>query len=302
MIAYVLSLLSYKRYRLSPDVIEYTVQPYYRGSVTLRVPRARVQFQTFSRTGHREVEKFARTLFKSSPDSASANRWMGWVHWQKALLGISDNREENLEKALEFANEALGLDENAYTTYDLIFNVELLLREYASALSHAELALDLAPVGSNTTALAGGVKLSSGYPEEGVALLEKAMRYEPDYAQRIPDQLIYGLCMLKKYDQTVSVAEAMLAAAEEAKDFHAGAHRYLAAISIWQGDPDKARRHIQQYTHPTLGVGCSRQEWQDQVNANRHKYRAYGEPSVMRKYAASIGQRWIKGFSSGPPS
>ena len=61
-------------------------------------------------------------------------------------------------------------------------------------------------------------------------------------------------------------------------------------------------RQSQYIAHPTLGVGCSRQEWQDQVNANRHKYRAYGEPSVMREYVASIGQRWIKGSSSAPPS
>ena len=46
---------------------------------------------------------------------------------------------------------------------------------------------------------------------------------------------------------------------------------------------------------------CITHDWQAQVQSNRNKYRAYGDPELLDEFARRCGQRWLKGYRPAAP-
>ena len=63
-------------------------------------------------------------------------------------------------------------------------------------------------------------------------------------------------------------------------------------VTIEQGAVSVSRKEA---VEAVSELGHAPEEWLGRVKAHRLKYRAYGARSLLKRYAQSLGQRWIKG-------
>lgn len=201
-------------------------------------------FQTFDPRNNMQVEQLVAEVLQKHPNSADANATMGWVQWRKVTLGMSKNPEGTLARAREFANKALAINDQSDVPYILLAALDLSANKHESALKNAERALELAPSGGTTIALAGWVKVRSGNPTEGVELLKLAIRTEPDYPHWIPGELSIGQIMLGRYGEAKTVANGVLASDSDNVGAHTIALLRLAAIAVLEEDTAKAQNYI----------------------------------------------------------
>ncbi len=115
------------------------------------------------------------------PSSAALNAMLGFIHCLDARFGWWEDRETALGKARSYADRALALDPanaDAYRTSAILF---LAQGRYDDAVAEARRSVELAPGSADVAELASFVLAFSGYPEEAVTLIEKAMAISPNY-------------------------------------------------------------------------------------------------------------------------
>ncbi|MFP6747990.1 MAG: adenylate/guanylate cyclase domain-containing protein [Alphaproteobacteria bacterium] len=99
------------------------------------------KFQSFTKKGHHEAIAIYQDLLQKNPKNFSVVGMMGWLQWQKALLGLSKNRSKTLREARKFAEKSLSLRENkdrAYSVYGLMAWLDLLELKHKGAIENAD--------------------------------------------------------------------------------------------------------------------------------------------------------------------
>ena len=122
-------------------------------------------------------------------------------------------------------------------------NLDLWKNNYASAISNANLALELAPSGSYVLSVVGWVKIASGQAADGVELMKRAMRTMPFHPQYMPIVNSHGLMMLGRYEEAKSVARGLLAAKVTDPRAHPVALGILASTAVWEGKIEEAQKY-----------------------------------------------------------
>ncbi|MFP6749442.1 MAG: tetratricopeptide repeat protein, partial [Alphaproteobacteria bacterium] len=208
------------------------------------VVEGRAQFMTFSRPGNRKGEKLFDGALKRQPKSSTANLLMGWIIWQKVILGLSKDPSSDLTKARILAEFAFAAKSQRHSAHMLLGSLDLIDIKHASALAHADRGLELAPSNGSDIAIAGYIKFISGQTEEAVKLFKHAMRHEPDYAPWIPRILALALRSLGRYDESKEISMGLLAEHTNDKLVQGFSLTNLAAIAVRQGDEAAARQYM----------------------------------------------------------
>ena len=113
------------------------------------------------------------------PEIPTSYRILALVYLNYYWYDSSKPPGENIEKALEFSQKTLALDDNSGLAHGTLSQVYLQKREYDAAIAEGERAVSLDP-GSPWTAFQYAKSLAySGRPEEAIPLLEKAIRLNP---------------------------------------------------------------------------------------------------------------------------
>jgi adenylate cyclase len=123
------------------------------------------------------------------PISAALHGSIGYMHYMDVRFGWWDDRQAALEKARTYSDRALELDPDSpsgHTSSSLTFLVE---GHYDEAAVHARRAANLAPGSADAVAFACVVLANTGYPQEAVALGERAMILSPNYPASYLGQL-----------------------------------------------------------------------------------------------------------------
>ena len=105
----------------------------------------------------------------------------------------------------------------------------------------ADKAVSLSPGSADANALAGVVKAISGQTREGLELMERGMRLEPDFPEWLPAPVNFARIELGQYDKARKLALEVLASDTSdvrAKPYAAAA---LTAIAVFSGDMAEAR-------------------------------------------------------------
>ena len=119
------------------------------------------------------------------PTSAALNAMLGFMHCLDARFGWWDDRETALGKARTYTDKALELDP-ATPTRTRTSSVLLWAQgRYDEAVVDAKRSVQLAPGSADVAELASFILASSGFPEEAVTLIEKAMALSPNYPARL---------------------------------------------------------------------------------------------------------------------
>ena len=212
----------------------------------LEVMRGRLEFQKFSAQGHAEAARIWGDLLKKHDDLVY-EMFIGWIHWQRVELGISENPQQDLEEAIRLGKIAVERHPECADCYVMLGTVALKLGQYDAAVEYADRALRLAPGAADVNSLAGSIKTTSGFPDEGIALLRRGMRYEPDYPHWIPEMLTHALIMTSRLDEARAVAEGVLAAESENVTAHPKSLLQLAVIAHLEDDEALAAQYIDRH-------------------------------------------------------
>jgi adenylate cyclase len=127
----------------------------------------------------------ARSLFERAiqldPGFTMAYVGLASTFTLEVRLGWSPSLAASLERARELTHKALALDDALADAYAQLGYIALLQRQHAQAITAGQQAIALSPSGAEVHALLAVTWNFSGRPEDGLAMIEKAMRLSPVY-------------------------------------------------------------------------------------------------------------------------
>jgi adenylate cyclase len=159
----------------------------------------------------------------------------------------------------------LAIDPSGGAPYNLLQNISLHRRQYDEAIAYSEKAVALAPNAAGIVAQLGRALVKAGRPEEGLPVIQRAIRLSP-----------YTPPNILRYEgeayQAMGQYEEAIAAFERARARNPKGATVLVWLALTYADMDRmeeARAAVQELLK--LAPGFSAKEW---VNARDYKDRA----------------------------
>jgi TolB-like protein len=106
-------------------------------------------------------------------------RVVGYSHLFDVWSGTSDSPKKSFQKALEFAQKAISLDDSHPCNYELLSAAYMTMGQPKEAIAAAEHCITLDPNGADGRAILGCALRIAGRFEEAIVLLNKAIRLNP---------------------------------------------------------------------------------------------------------------------------
>ena len=141
------------------------------------------------------------------PASTALNAMLGFIHCLDARFGWWDDRETAIIKARAYADRALQLDPNNADGYIALGLLCWLREQYDEAVFNARKAVQLAPGSADVAELASFILTPSGYPEEGLVLLQKAITLSPNHPPMYLGSLGNAYRLSGKIDEAIAAFE-----------------------------------------------------------------------------------------------
>lgn len=124
----------------------------------------------------------AREMFEKAvdldPKYALAHAMLGQTHLLEWTLGWSQD-PHSVDRAFEWAQRALALDESLAEGHELLGNIYLWKKQHDRAIRELEEAISLDPNNADWLAGLGSVLLWAGKPDKAIGMMEEAMRLNP---------------------------------------------------------------------------------------------------------------------------
>jgi len=183
-------------------------------------------------------------LFKEAialdSDFGLAYCYFGFCHFADAMYGWSKSQPKSWQRALELAQKALSLDDSQSHSYDLICKIYLFQGTHVKAIANAEQAVELSPNLAETVFNWGWILRCAGRPEEGIPLLEKAIRLDPiPHFIRI-DSLGRAYFLSGRYEEAIAAYRKAVDINPDYLDAHVG----LASTYAILGREEEARTEV----------------------------------------------------------
>jgi adenylate cyclase len=140
------------------------------------------------------------------PKWESPYSFLGWTHWLEVVLGWSDNPEESLRKAFQYAQKAISLNESS-SAHGLLSWIYMMTRQYDKALEEGEKSVALGPNSADAYAWYAQVLVSAGEPAKGISLAEKALRMNPFPPSWSYNALAWGYGLIRDYERAIEASE-----------------------------------------------------------------------------------------------
>ena len=222
----------WKKHLGSPDEMRLTIQGLQR-------------FLTYSPQGHKDAERLWGEVFENNPEIGMGNLMMGWLHFQKIVMGWTKNPKQNIALARQFSEKAHSImgDGNSLTLLALL---DAMTGNCKGAIEKAERAVEIDPSAGDATALAGGTLLQCGRPKKAAALFKLAIRLQPYHPKWMPNGLGKSLLAHGEYDEAEEVLSAIIQS--DTKNVHERikALTRLTVTSVFKEDFEKAKDYLKQ--------------------------------------------------------
>jgi adenylate cyclase len=131
----------------------------------------------------KEANEHAQQMYEKAialdPQYAGAYARLGWTYWLDWSSQWSQDRAQSLERAFELGQRAVALDDSLSLAHQVLSLAYLWKKQHDQAIAEAERAVVLDPNDANGYAGLGNMLAFAGRPEEGIELIEKAMRLNP---------------------------------------------------------------------------------------------------------------------------
>ena len=228
-----------------------------KGTDNLEAYEKNLQAREYFLHGTKEDNVLARQMGEEAialdPKYAYAYIYPGWTHARDAWLGWSKSPKKSIQKAFEFAQKTLALDDSIAATHNLLAFIYLMKSQYEKAITESEKAIALSPYSAGPRAHLGIVLQYAGRPEEAIAPLKKAIRLNP-----IPPS--YYLATLGQAYRLTGRYEQAVGAYKKALDLEPDHHLAQVGLTITyslSGREDKARAQAAEVlrVQPKFSIG-----------------------------------------------
>jgi TolB-like protein/cytochrome c-type biogenesis protein CcmH/NrfG len=199
-------------------------------------------YYQYSRDGNVRARQLIEEVIAMDPEYASAYAMLGITHQTDIPMGLSKSPRESLEKAMQYAKKAQGLDENNYIGYIAMVGPHIGRRDHENAIKQAKKAINLAPGAASPYASLGHVLCLSGRSHEAVDYLKKAIRIDPFPPPHYYFDLGYAYFLTGNYEEAVRVSKMACALAPD----NEACHRTLAAAYGMMGKHTEARAEAEE--------------------------------------------------------
>jgi len=136
----------------------------------------------------RELNEQARQRYEQAieldPQYAGASAWLGWTYFQDWFYQWNKDRTQSLERAFALAQRAVALTDSISVPHWILGMVYLWQKQHAQAIVEGERAVALDANDPDSYVSLGNTLVFAGRPEEGITLIEQAMRLNPRYPPR----------------------------------------------------------------------------------------------------------------------
>jgi len=263
----------WKKHLGSPDEMRLTIQGLQR-------------FLTYSPQGHKDAERLWGEVFENNPEIGMGNLMMGWLHFQKIVMGWTKNPKQNIALARQFSEKAHSImgDGNSLTLLALL---DAMTSNCKGAIEKAERAVEIDPSAGDATALAGGTLLQCGRPKKAAALFRLAIRLQPYHPKWMPNGLGKSLLAHGEYDEAEEVLSAIIQS--DTKNVHERikALTRLTVTSVFKEDFEKAKDYLKQLKKlaPNFSI--------DMAKANDLSRGKMADQEFMQRYLDALRQLGI---------
>ena len=203
--------------------------------------RGRERFMEFSKEGGEEALAMYERARELDPDYPVVYARLGQVHMQQARLGWSDDPEAIEQKALEYANKAIALDETLPFAHGVLAGIYVWQGRHDEAIAEGERWIELDPNEADAHVNLGGTLVFAGRPEDALPLIEKSMRLNPHYSFITLFSLGHAYFLMRRYADAADAFERGLK--RNANFFPLAA--FVASAYGHLGNADKARAAIE---------------------------------------------------------
>jgi len=170
-------------------------------------------FRVFAE-GNKEANTYARQMFERAieldPQYAQAYAQLSATYWLEWFLRWTPT-PQTLERAGELAQKAVALDESLPAPHIQLGTVYLLKKQHDLAIAETERAITLDPNGAEGYVNWGVILAWAGRPEEGVTMVERALRLNPRYPTVYLINLGFTYRLAGRYEDAIATAKQILA-------------------------------------------------------------------------------------------
>lgn len=170
----------------------------------------RVEFQKFSPEGHAAAERIWSRIDTRDPDNPLTPYLMGYIAWQRVILGLSTVPGADFDRARDLARQSLARHEFG-DPYALLALIEAGAQNHDVAITHASRGIALSPGSADVNAIGGNALYMSGAVDSGLTHMLKGMRLEPDFPEWLAGALYPALLETGRVAEAISLARSVLA-------------------------------------------------------------------------------------------
>jgi len=185
--------------------------------------------------------KHARLMFERAieidPRYASAYAALAWCHLYDFYFGWSMFPNKSLERAHDFAKEALSIEESNAPAHSALGSIYLRRTQYELAIIELQRALELNPNDTLSQHQLGSVMLYSGRKDKAIYWLESALNLNPHLP--LAGLMILGQAyyLTGQYEEAIKALKKGIAKNPE----YVGYHIMLAAANAQAGHAKEAK-------------------------------------------------------------
>ncbi|MCH8144454.1 MAG: hypothetical protein IIA55_07035 [Gemmatimonadetes bacterium] len=208
---------------------------------------------SFTKEDNAKARQVLEKAIELDPEFASAYAMLAWIHSWDYMYGWSESPTESGELAFEIAKKAVALDpSDSETRWALGFIYFWLRQQYAEGVAEYERAMALNPNHADIRANWGEILAFLGRAEEGIEVIQKAMRLNPRYPEWYLWGLGNGYYMARRYEEAI-------AAFQRFQNHTVDSRSVLAASYAQLGRAEEARAEVDKVL--ALDPEFSSQDW-----------------------------------------
>jgi DNA-binding winged helix-turn-helix (wHTH) protein/TolB-like protein/tetratricopeptide (TPR) repeat protein len=204
--------------------------------------KARYYHEQISEDGSRKAVEFYEAAIEKDPEYALAYAWAVGAVFHLANLGI--NREENLQKAHDFAAKAVKIDPNLSDAHEALATVKDVLEwNWTEAENEYRKSIELDPRNADAHySYAVFLSRFKTRSDQAVSEIETAKQLNP-VAVYMQTESVVVLLRARRFDEALAAAEKI----PELKPDFQSAYFLLTRLYVFKSMPDKANQALKKY-------------------------------------------------------
>ena len=186
----------------------------------------------------REAQRLFEEAIRLEPTCSVGYASAALAYWAEALSGQSDRTSQSLDRAIERAHEAIGLDDVTGYPHLVLAQVHLSRREFDEASTEADNAVSTRPSCPTAYSLKASDLTYLGRSSEAIEHAQFAVRLTPFLPPDYPAVLANAYYGSERHEEAIAAAKTAI----ELEARNVDPYLILAASSVDLGHGEEARR------------------------------------------------------------